>query len=221
MEKVKEEKVITISIEQIKNLKLEMLEKTKTILKDEETKEYVDKIYNLCKIVVTGVVDIDDYHNLILQLESYLKVIISKYPGTVFFSFYKSVCVYGLPSKLRSECRELIEYIRRIRNGLRWVHEHEHKKKLRREKEEKMITLEQAKNLKHGDILHHIEYKNADGSPVRLRVTGKVKTWKSNPNRIVVPLKYGYKSYGYLSNEDCLYAGNNFDLTFKDVVLPE
>ena len=40
------------------------------------------------------------------------------------------------------------------------------------------ITLEQAKNLKYGQILHHVTDKNADGTPRRWEVTGKVKIWK-------------------------------------------
>jgi hypothetical protein len=61
-----------------------------------------------------------------------------------------------------------------------------------------MITLEQAKNLKHGQILHHTINKNADGSPQRWRVNGKVKTWKKDSGRVRVPLKYGLYGYDYL-----------------------
>ena len=64
------------------------------------------------------------------------------------------------------------------------------------------ITLEQAKSLKYGDILHHEVNKNADGTPQRWRVNGKVKRWKRSPDRIQVPLKYGLYGYGYLTEDD-------------------
>ena len=64
------------------------------------------------------------------------------------------------------------------------------------------ITLEQAKSLKYGDILHHEVNKNADGTPQRWRVNGKVKRWKRSPDRIQVPLKYGLYGYDYLTEND-------------------
>ena len=64
------------------------------------------------------------------------------------------------------------------------------------------ITLEQAKSLKYGDVLHHAVNKNADGTPQRWRVNGKVKLWKRSPNRIQVPLKHGLRSYDYLTEND-------------------
>lgn len=70
-----------------------------------------------------------------------------------------------------------------------------------------MITLEQAKNLKHGDILWHVSDRNADNTPVRWRVNGKVKTWKRNPNRVQVPVKHGLWDYGYIT-EDNLHLVN-------------
>ena len=65
-----------------------------------------------------------------------------------------------------------------------------------------MITLQQAKDLKHGDILHHTVNKNADGTPQRWRVNGMVKRWKRNPDRIQVPLKHGLYRYDYLTESD-------------------
>jgi len=66
-----------------------------------------------------------------------------------------------------------------------------------------MITLEQAKNLNHGTILYHVEQRNADGTPVRWRVNGKPKTWKTRPDEVKVPVKHGFRDYDYLT-EDCL-----------------
>lgn len=65
-----------------------------------------------------------------------------------------------------------------------------------------MITLEQAKNLKHGDILHHVKNRNSDGSPQRWKVNGKVQTWKRDPNRVKIPLKYGLYRFDYLTENE-------------------
>jgi hypothetical protein len=65
-----------------------------------------------------------------------------------------------------------------------------------------MITLERAKKLTHGEILHHTVQRNADGTPQRWRVNGKVKRWKRSPDRIQVPLKHGLYAYGYLTEND-------------------
>lgn len=58
-----------------------------------------------------------------------------------------------------------------------------------------MITLDQAKLLKPGDILH-------DSAGHRWKVNGIVKTWKSDPTRIRVPLKHGLYAYGALLEYD-------------------
>ena len=65
-----------------------------------------------------------------------------------------------------------------------------------------MITKSQAVNLRHGEILHMSEYKNADGTPVRWRVNGKTKTWKTMPDRFQVPLKHGLYDFGYLDEKN-------------------
>ena len=65
-----------------------------------------------------------------------------------------------------------------------------------------MLTLEQAKNLRYGQTLHHVTQKNRDGSAQRWRVNGRVKTWKRNPNRVQVPLKNGLRNFDYLTEND-------------------
>ena len=60
------------------------------------------------------------------------------------------------------------------------------------------ITLEQAKALQGYETLYHIRYRNADGTPERWRVNGRVKTWKRSPNRVRVPLKRGLREFDYL-----------------------
>lgn len=53
------------------------------------------------------------------------------------------------------------------------------------------MTLGQAKHLKYGQVVYHRLHRNADGTPQRWRVSGKVKTWKRDASRIRVPLKHG------------------------------
>ena len=61
-----------------------------------------------------------------------------------------------------------------------------------------MITKEIALTLRHGQILHHKTLKNADKTPMRVRVTGKVKTWVTRPVDFRIPVKYGMYEYGYV-----------------------
>lgn len=56
-----------------------------------------------------------------------------------------------------------------------------------------MITLEQAKELKYGDILH-------DRWGKRWKVNGEVQRWKKDPDRIRIPLKHGLYSYDAVTN---------------------
>jgi len=64
------------------------------------------------------------------------------------------------------------------------------------------ITLEQAKGLKHGDIVHHETNYNADGSCQRWRINGKVKTWKRDTGRIRIPVKNGLYKFDYITQHD-------------------
>jgi hypothetical protein len=65
------------------------------------------------------------------------------------------------------------------------------------------LTLERAKELKHGDFIF-IVYRTRDLRPLtfnRWRVNGKVKLWKRSPDRVQVPIKHGMYSYGYLTEK--------------------
>ena len=63
-----------------------------------------------------------------------------------------------------------------------------------------MITKEDALKLHHGQTLYCKYDRNADGTPWRWRVNGKVKTWKTRPAHFEVPIKRGLYSYGYLTH---------------------
>jgi len=74
----------------------------------------------------------------------------------------------------------------------------------------KTLTLNQAKNLRYGQILHHVSNKNADGTPQRWRVSGKPKTWIRTLSKVKVPVKYGlYRSDYITENElDLVYLAD-------------
>lgn len=59
-----------------------------------------------------------------------------------------------------------------------------------------MLTLDEAKNLKPGDILIDTEKRN------RWKVNGRVKLWKRDSNRIYIPLKFGLYTYDKLTEDD-------------------
>ena len=63
------------------------------------------------------------------------------------------------------------------------------------------MTLQDAKNLKTGDYIHHTSKKNADGTPMRARVTS-IKTWKRSPDRVEVRCKRGLYDYATFSETE-------------------
>lgn len=58
-----------------------------------------------------------------------------------------------------------------------------------------MITKEIAMSLRYGQTLIHKWRNNTDGTPMRARVNGKCKTWKSKDriNEFRIPMKHGLK----------------------------
>ena len=51
-----------------------------------------------------------------------------------------------------------------------------------------MITKEQAISLTYRDTIYHVRAKNADGSPMRARVNGAIKLWKTRPLEFRLPI---------------------------------
>lgn len=68
------------------------------------------------------------------------------------------------------------------------------------------MTLDEAKGLHRGQIIHHVSNVNADGTPQRWRVNGMVKTWKTRPDDVRVPIKHGLWDYGYVQ---CIHGVGN------------
>lgn len=62
-----------------------------------------------------------------------------------------------------------------------------------------MINKQIAETLSYRDILHHATEKNADGTPVRCRVNGVCKVWKTRPDEFRLPVKYSLKQCFYIT----------------------
>lgn len=65
-----------------------------------------------------------------------------------------------------------------------------------------MVTKEQAVAAGYLQEFYHVRLKNRDGSPVRCRVNGKCKTWKTRPDDWRLPVKYGLRDCFYLSPDN-------------------
>lgn len=66
----------------------------------------------------------------------------------------------------------------------------------------KKLCRENVEELRSGTILHHITTRNADGTPLRGRVNGKVIVWKTRPLKFKVPMKYGMSCWFYITEMD-------------------
>lgn len=104
-----------------------------------------------------------------------------------------------------------------------------------------MITKQQAETMGHGtrlyfsDTYNHsaaagaTQYRNYNGSiqtigvreegnKIReMRVTGKVKTWKTRPEDFKIPVKYGLYQSAYVGNVDGCEAPDRFFLDRKEL----
>jgi len=72
------------------------------------------------------------------------------------------------------------------------------------------ISLEKAKKLDYHVEIWSTLYRDSKGMPIKYRVTGKPKTWKTMPERVEVPIKHGM--YG---PSDRLTETNRFDFCFS------
>lgn len=64
------------------------------------------------------------------------------------------------------------------------------------------ITLEQAKNLHFGQVLTRDTHLASTGRPQRWRVNGKPQTWKTRPDEVRVPVKWGLYVYDSITEND-------------------
>jgi hypothetical protein len=63
------------------------------------------------------------------------------------------------------------------------------------------MNIQEAKTLKQGQIIYHSEKKNADGTPMRARITS-IKTWKRSPERIELKVKRGLYEYATFNQDE-------------------
>jgi len=71
------------------------------------------------------------------------------------------------------------------------------------------MNLEQAKQLRNGQTVYHTVKKNADGTPMRAKVTS-VKTWKRSTDRVEVGLKHGLYDYAKYDEHEIQYLTTEF-----------
>ena len=65
-----------------------------------------------------------------------------------------------------------------------------------------MITKQLATELDYRNELHHVSLKNRDGTPVRCRVNGKCKTWKTREDEFRLPVKHGLRDSFYITESN-------------------
>lgn len=65
-----------------------------------------------------------------------------------------------------------------------------------------MVTKEIAVAASYREEFHHVSEKNADDTPMRCRVNGKCKTWKTRPADFCLPVKYGLRQCFYITPEN-------------------
>lgn len=53
------------------------------------------------------------------------------------------------------------------------------------------MTKIDAMNCRRGQTLYHVNQKDSQGNPTKVRVNGACKTWKGNPLAFKLPVKYG------------------------------
>lgn len=62
-----------------------------------------------------------------------------------------------------------------------------------------MVTLQQAITANN---FTHVSMKNKDNTPLRVRRSGKTKTWKRNQEAFSIPVKYGLYYSTYITEKN-------------------
>ena len=65
-------------------------------------------------------------------------------------------------------------------------------------------------DLYYGRVVYHRALRNADGSALRARISGKVKTWKTRPDDFRVPAKHGLRESFYIVNTSSKSKGGYY-----------
>jgi hypothetical protein len=61
------------------------------------------------------------------------------------------------------------------------------------------MTLDEVKALRYGD---HVDCLDLNGNVRTVKINGKVRRWKRDPDRVEVPCKYGLYEYITFTNAD-------------------
>ena len=64
------------------------------------------------------------------------------------------------------------------------------------------MEIEEAKELKIGELVYFPKKTNSKGEPMKWRVNGKVTVWKTMPDRVKVPIKHGLYMNGYITEQN-------------------
>lgn len=65
-----------------------------------------------------------------------------------------------------------------------------------------MIDKATATSLTYRTTLHHSTLKNSDGTPLRCRVNGQCKIWKTRPDEFRLPVKHGLYDCFYITQDN-------------------
>ena len=63
------------------------------------------------------------------------------------------------------------------------------------------MTKDEAKALRPGDMFHSLHQKNANGTPMRMKVTS-VKVWPTRPVQVDLHYKRGLYEYGTITERE-------------------
>lgn len=63
------------------------------------------------------------------------------------------------------------------------------------------MTISDAVTAHYGQIFYHKYARNADKTAVRVRVSGRCKTWKTRPGEFLLPVKYGFNTHMKISDQ--------------------
>lgn len=64
------------------------------------------------------------------------------------------------------------------------------------------IDRSNVEDLQNGQTLYSTTHKNADGTPLRVRVSGKLKLWVTRPEHFRIPVKYGLRTSFYITQDN-------------------
>jgi hypothetical protein len=56
------------------------------------------------------------------------------------------------------------------------------------------MTIDEAKALSYGQWLHHKTQTQGGNVPLRIRVNGRPQVWKTRPDEVRVPVRWGMRS---------------------------